>query len=522
MRKRLLVVGAAAALIAQACSAAATQAPVVQPTPITITAPPVVQPTPIVITAPPASQPTPIVITPAPAASATAAPSLAPAVPATPTGYAMLDKALGSDKPFAGKTVDIQTQWIGGEGANFAASLADFQAATGIVINIEGVGSSHETVLRTRIEGNSPPDLAFLAQPSAVDAYGAEGKLVDLTSFLSADEQTKLNTEHAALMPLLTVGKNIWGIPYKVDVKSTVWYPIKAFAAAGYQVPQTWDDLIKLSDTIANSGKGNPWCIGMEAGTATGWQATDWLEEVILKTKGVDYYNDWITHKVLWSDPGIKAGLDNYDAKIYFTPNYVYGGVQAITATHQTDPMDPMFNDDTANPGCWMQKQATWYGPDFFPDVKAGAKTSKYVLGQDIGIFEFPAIDSSLGQVVEGSGDSLLIPKPAQGDVRPEVEAVAEFLMTPEGTERWIQAGSAISANQKTPSDWYAGAYKLQVAAQILSSAKGFGFDASDLMPAAVGSGSAWSELTDWINGGGTNPSTDDVLKAIDDSWPSK
>jgi alpha-glucoside transport system substrate-binding protein len=526
MRKRFLIVGAAAALIAQACSAAATQAPVVQPTPITITAPPVVQPTPIVITAPPASQPTPIVITPAPAASATAAPSLAPAVPATPTGYAMLDKALGSDKPFAGKTVDIQTQWIGGEGANFAASLADFQAATGIVINIEGVGSSHETVLRTRIEGNSPPDLAFLAQPSAVVAYGQEGKLVDLSSFMSADEIKKLNDEHSATINLLTDGTHIWGAPYKVDVKSTVWYPIKAFAAKGYQVPQTWDDLIKLSDQIVADGS-NPWCIGMEAGTATGWQATDWLEEVILKTKGVDFYNNWISHQVKWTDPAIKAGLDNYDAKIYFTPNYVYGGVQAITATHQTDPMDPMFppasagdNWDGFTPGCWMQKQATWYGPDFFPDVKAGAKTSQYILGQDIGIFEFPAIDSSLGQVVEGSGDTLLVPKPAQGDVRPEVEAVAEFLSTPEGTERWIQAGSAISANSTTPSDWYAGAYKLQVAAQILQSAKGFGFDASDLMPAVVGSGAAWSELTDWINGGGTNPSTDDVLNAIEAAYP--
>ena len=71
-------------------------------------------------------------------AAATAAPSaapsaaLAPAVPAVPTGYTELDKALGADKPFNGKKVSIQTQWIGGEGTNFAASLADFAKATGI------------------------------------------------------------------------------------------------------------------------------------------------------------------------------------------------------------------------------------------------------------------------------------------------------------------------------------------------------------------------------------------------------
>ena len=138
------------------------------------------------------------------------------------------------------------------------------------------------------------------------------------------------------------------------------------------------------------------------------------------------------------------------------------------------------------------------------------ATTSQYVLGQDIGIFEFPTIDPTLGQVVEGSGDTLLIPKPCRRlRRRPEVSRFAEFLSTPEGTESWIDAGSAISANQSTPADWYAGAYKLQVASQIVATAKGFGFDASDLMPAVVGAGKEWSELTDWINGGGTNPTTD-------------
>ena len=530
--------------VAMACSstpatpAPATAPPASQPTKTTtpVTPPPVVTTAPgATTTAPGATATAPGATATAPAATPTTAASPAPvtpAVPKTPTGYAQLDAALGSTQPFKGKAVDIQTQWIGGEGANFTAALADFATATGITINIEGVGSSHETVLKTRIDGGAPPDLAMLAQPSAVDAYGTAGKLVDLGTALSADEITKLNTEHPATISLVTDGTHIWGIPYKLDVKSTVWYPIKAFAAAGYTVPTTYDELTALEAKIVADhpdGKSNPWCIGMAAGTATGWQATDWLEEVVLKTMGVDYYNKWITHQVTFQDPGIKAAMDNYLAKIFFTPNYVFGGVPAIIATPQTDPMDPMFppasagdNWDGFTPGCWMQKQATWYGPDFFPDVKAGAKTSQYILGQDIGIFEFPVIDPTLGQVVEGSGDTLLIPAPANGSaVRPEVLAVAEFLSTPEGTENWIRAGSAISANQTTPNDWYAGQYKLQIAANIVATAKGFGFDASDLMPASVGAGTEWSQLSDWINGGGTNPSTDTVLKAIDDSWPT-
>ena len=107
-----------------------------------------------------------------------------------PTGYTELDQALtkGADGklPFAGKTVSIQTQWIGGEGTNFAASVADFATATGIKIQVDSIGSSHETVLKTRIEGGKPPDLAMLAQPTPVLAYAAAGKVIDVATFMDA------------------------------------------------------------------------------------------------------------------------------------------------------------------------------------------------------------------------------------------------------------------------------------------------------------------------------------------------
>lgn len=445
----------------------------------------------------------------APSAPASAAP--AAAVPTVPTGYTELDKALGADQPFKGKTVSIQTQWVGGEGTNFAASVADFATATGIKIQIDSIGSSHETVLKTRIDGGSPPDLAMLAQPTPVLAYAAAGKVIDVATFM---DSKKLSAEHPATIGLVTQGTHIWGIPYKADVKSTIWYPIKAFAAKGYKIPTTWDELIALSDKIVADGS-NPWCISAGGpGDATGWQLTDWVEEVVLKTKGLDYYNQWISHKVTFEDPGIKAAFDNYVGKIFFTPNYVFGGSNAIVNTDQKTTMDPMFNNDLAAPKCWMQKIPTWYGPDFFPDQRASSQPSKYILGTDVGIFPFPTIDPAQKNA-EGSADTLMVLVD-----RPEVRAVAEFLATPSGIQNWIRAGSAISANSSTPADWYAGAYKLKVAADIANNAAGIGFDASDLMPGKVGAGTFWTQSVQWVNNGGKN--TDAVLKAIDDSWPAQ
>ena len=446
-------------------------------------------------------------------ASAEPAPSAAPAaaVPAVPTGYTELDAALGADKPFNGKTVSIQTQWIGGEGTNFAAAVADFAAATGIKVQIDSIGSSHETVLKTRIEGGKPPDLAMLAQPTPVLAYAAQGKVIDVAPFMDANE--KLSDEHANTIGLVTQGSNIWGIPYKADVKSTIWYPIKAFEAKGYTVPKTWDEMIALADKIVADGS-NPFCVSAGGpGDATGWQLTDWVEEVVLKTKGADYYNDWISHKVTFQDPGIKDAFDKYVGKIFFTPNYVFGTNTAIVPQDQKTVMDPMFTDDLANPKCWMQKIPTWYGPDFFPDQRASGTPSKYIIGEDVGIMPFPTIDPAQNYA-EGSADTLMV----LAD-RPEVRAVAEFLATPEGLQRWIEAGSAISTNSTTPADWYAGAYKLKVASEIANAAKGIGFDASDLMPGKVGAGTFWTKMDDWVNQGGSN--TDATLKAIDDSWPT-
>jgi alpha-glucoside transport system substrate-binding protein len=351
----------------------------------------------------------------------------------------------------------------------------------------------------------------MLAQPTPVLAYAAAGKVIDVATFMDAK---KLSDEHPATIGLVTQGAPIWGIPYQADVKSTVWYPIKAFEAKGYTVPTTWDELIALSDKIVADGS-NPWCISAGGpGDATGWQITDWIEEIVLKTKGLDYYNDWISHKVTFQDPGIKDAFDKYVGKIFFTPNYVFGGPTAIVNTDQKTTMDPMFTDDLANPKCWMQKIPTWYGPDFFPDQRVTGQPSKYILGTDVGIFGFPTIDPAQNNA-EGSADTLMVLVD-----RPEVRAVAQFLSTPEGIQNWIRAGSAISANSTTPADWYAGAYKLQVAADIANSAAGIGFDASDLMPGKVGAGTFWTESDKWALAGGTN--TDAVLKAIDDSWPAQ
>jgi alpha-glucoside transport system substrate-binding protein len=448
-------------------------------------------------------------------AAASAAPSAAAALnlPAVPTGYSELDKALGTDMPYKGKKVSIQTQWTGGEGTGFAAAIADFAKATGINIQVDSIGSSHETVLKTRIEGGNPPDMAALAQPTGVLAYAKQGKVKDIAAIVGADGAAKLKAEFPTTIALTSEGDHIWSIPTKADVKSMIWYPVKAFQAKGYTVPKTWDELVALADKIKADGS-HPFCVSAGGpGTATGWELTDWVEEVLLKTEDPQVTSDWVSHKITFEDPKIKAAFDKVGS-LLFKDGYVDGGGPAIVNADLKTVMDPMFNQDTAAPGCWMQKIPVWYGPDFFPDKRTSGTDSKYVIGDngDIGIFPFPTISDQF-KGAEGSADSFMVLND-----RPEVRAFAEFLATPEGLEGWIKSVGVLSPNVKVPAEWYASNYKLKVANDIASAATSIGFDASDLMPPAVGQGSFWTGISDWANSNGSN--TDTVLKAIDDSWP--
>jgi hypothetical protein len=159
--------------------------------------------------------------------------------------------------------------------------------------------------------------------------------------------------------------------------------------------------------------------------------------------------------------------------------------------------MDPMFNSDLSAPEVLDAEGPDLVRPDFFPDQRASGSRR-----------------STSSAPTSGSCRSRrsIRPRPTpkarltrswsrcrrRQAARDEVKAVAEFLATPQGIQNWIRAGSAISTNSTTPADWYAGAYKLKVAADIVAKAKGIGFDASDLMPGAVGAGTFWTKSVAW------------------------
>jgi alpha-glucoside transport system substrate-binding protein len=365
---------------------------------------------------------------------------------------------------------------------------------------IEG-SSQFEEQIKIRVEGGNPPEIAMYPQPGTVVELAKQGKILALEDlgFNAADLE---RTFGKYFMELGAYNGKHYGLPTNINLKSMIWYPKKAFDAKGYKVPTTFTELIALSDQIVKDGA-SPWCVGFESGTATGWPATDWMEDIMLRTAGPDTYDKWVTHQIPFNDPAVVKAGEEF-GRILFTQGYVLGGASNTTSINFGDAVAPMF---TNPPRCFFNRQANFIA-SFFPTTA--------VAGTDYDWFPFPKMTQP-GEAALFAGELSVVFK--------DTPAVRDFLVRFSGTEVQCAQGkstdtSRISPNVNVGANCYANK-QLADASKVLTEALKANtarFDASDLMPSAVGSGSFWTGMVKYVQGG--RSSLAGVLSDIEKSWP--
>jgi alpha-glucoside transport system substrate-binding protein len=356
-----------------------------------------------------------------------------------------------------------------------------------------------ETQFQIRSEAGTL-DVALLPQPGAVADQAASGNAVSLED-MGFDISQLEDLFGAYFLSLGEYNGEHYGIPTNINLKSMVWYPKDDFDAAGYTVPTTWDEMLALSDQIVADG-GTPWCVGFGSEGATGWPATDWIEDIMLRTAGLDTYTKWYKHEIPFNDPSVAHAAELF-GDIMFHDGYVLGGAENTPSVPFADAPLPMFEDP---PGCWLHRQASFINASFPTDAKAGV---------DYDWFPLPPIDQE-GTLFAGE-------LAVTFQNRPEI---VDFLNKFMGEEvqcalGGVPASSRISPNVNVGPDCYANAI-LADASVVLTDALANGtggFDASDLMPPAVGSGSFWTGMVDYMQGG--PDSLQGVLDDIEKSWPA-
>lgn len=400
----------------------------------------------------------------------------------------------------AKKTVTIMFGFGGDQTQGFRDSLDPWALKNNIKINYIQA-ASFDTQIRSAVAGNNAPDIALFPQPGLLKDMQKQGKLQPLDGIL---DMAKLQSSIVpGFLDAAAVGGKHYGVPVSMNIKSLVFYNKPAFTAAGYQVPTTIDELMKLSDKIKASGTA-PWCIGLESGAATGWPGTDWIEELVLKQSGPDVYDKWVSHAVKFEDPQIKAAFDTY-AKIALTKGNVFGGSKSIVSTAFGTAANPMF---TKPPGCFLHKQGNFVTQKGFLSEAIRAN-----IDTNLGVFPFPkgAFDT-----VEGGGDIAALFTKGDSNVTKVLKAITE-----DPTFGGVWAGPSDRGFLSPHKDFDVSKYGNETTksiAKIAYTATGIRFDGSDSMPAKVGAGSFWKGMVAYTSGQQDLATT---LKQIDDSWPT-
>jgi alpha-glucoside transport system substrate-binding protein len=378
-------------------------------------------------------------------------------------------------------------------------SWADWEAENDIDIQYES-SKEFEAQIGVRAQGGDAPDLAIFPQPGLLADLADRGYIQAAPEGVASNVAEFWSEDWAGYG---TVNDTLYGAPLMASVKGFVWYNPQTFAASGWAVPETWDEMMELSATIQATGV-KPWCAGFGSDAATGWPGTDWIEDIVLRQSGPEVYDQWVANEIPFTDPQIEDAF-NLLGEILLNPDYVNAGIGDVQSINSTP-----FGADIANAvvdgSCPMTHQASFFD-GFLSD--AGGEVAE---DGNVWAFITPGFEAG-APAVTGGGEIVGAFSNDEDTIK-----VQEYLSSPEWANSRVSLGGVISANKGLDPE-NASSLILSQAIEILQDENTtFRFDASDLMPGAVGAGTFWTGMVDWING----TPTPDVLESIEAGWPSE
>lgn len=406
---------------------------------------------------------------------------------------------------YSGATVTIYTSITQPEIGYHINSVKQFEKCTGISIHYQA-SKEFEDQLKPKVQGGNAPDLAIFPQPGLLQTFAKSGDLKLASDALTTEAEKNWVSSWIGYG---TVNNYFFAAPLGANLKSLIWYSPKYFKQYNYTVPTTWDGWIAEMNKMASDGH-KPLCAGIESGDATGWPATDWLEEVMLRKYGPDVYDQWYTHQIPFNDPRVVQAMDIVKS-IWLNPKFVNAGIGPVKSIATTAFQSGGLPVEKGQ--CMFHQQANFYAANWDKGTTIGPKPT-----DDVYAFYEPTMSDQFGKVTEVGGEFV-----GAFSNRPEVEAVQLYL----ASGAWATEKASLNAKAHT-SGWATANESVdksvfvdpidRLSVDILTNPESTArFDASDLMPSEVGAGSEWTQLTQWVLGNQNSKTTADKIEA---SWP--
>jgi alpha-glucoside transport system substrate-binding protein len=389
-------------------------------------------------------------------------------------------------------TADVLGIWGGGdELARFEAMVRPWESATGGRMAFTGTRDLTE-LLTTRVAGGDPPDIAAPPELGTLRRFARDGQLVPLAD-LGLEDEVRSNYPEG-FVDLGTVDGTLYAFAMKADTKGTIFYNPKLFADNGWQpltAASSFDDLLALTDQIRDSGLA-PWSMGIESGGASGWPATDWVQEIMLGMPDGAALNDGVVDgSIPFTDARVKEAWERWGEIALSPGNVVQGGATGINATGFVDASFPPFRDPPEAAMFYLGGFAAGFISGQFPDA---------VAGEDFDFFPFP------GGGVAGGANLVY----AFNDDE-TTQSLMQYLASAQAQQIWVNLTGFNSVHKDIDFSRYPDPVSERLARSLLD-AQAFRFDLDD----TIGGGfqqAFWVGATEYLS----NPDDlDDILASIE------
>jgi alpha-glucoside transport system substrate-binding protein len=392
--------------------------------------------------------------------------------------------------------VTVWTAWGGAELKAFKDVLAPFESSSGVKVHLTTNRDSTNQIANGISAGTDLPDIApGPTDPVMVKSWVQKGAIKPIETALGDQFNAYIQNTYPALTtapggatddPYIgIIGGKHYELMVKTQVKGLIWYNKKVFTGTA---PKSFDDLLSISPS--QYGAKSLFCAGFESGAASGWPASDQIDNIIMRQSGDQVYINWIQGKQKFSSPEIKLGYQTFLKEV--SAANVYGGANTALSTNFGKAGDPLFKapDSTNKAGCLFLEQATFITSFFqqdFPSLNLKA-------GTDFDFFAHPSVNSQYDGNVNGFYDNF-----AMYNDTPAARKLMQYMSTKDAQQIWAKDGGTLGAIKSLTYDDPV----FQRAADIAKGAKNLLVTAGDFMPSDMQK-AFWQSLLNVTNNPGS------------------
>ena len=390
-------------------------------------------------------------------------------------------------------TILVTSLWGGAEEAAFQEVLAAFEEASDITVEYETNRTDYQSVLRTRIQGGNPFDVAIIPGVGFFRQLSREGSLIPLSE-LGIDVDAISEQFAPGLLDFGLVDDVQYGFMAKLNGKTSIFYSPQRFEDMGVEPAEDWDDLVQLTEDIKDAG-GVPWALG--AGDS--WTLTDWFEIMYMREHGVEAYDTLFSAEGDWTDPTVAATIDRMTSLL--TEENVADGIEGSLGTLFVDAVGKVFS---TNPSAEL-----YFGGSFVGGIAAGEDVNPDLGDDEIDWFPFPTIDGKGANLVTFGGDQI-----AAMVADTDTAEFMQYMLSEEAATIWAEQGTVYVPNTNVDPSTYP-TVTMQKDAEQINNAEAVRYDGADLLPG----GDLGALLQSALQGEDMGPLLEEFQTTVSTAW---